>query len=156
MCFDDAVVNLPRCYYRFHGVPRLFYSEYDNSFLERIYSQIHGNGAVKEAYIYFNNTASLPDKIKKFVTNGYNQKLSGDMQVIFKPQWFESLRAGTTHGLWNPYDSHIPLVWFGWSIKAGKTNRETYMTDIAPTVSALLRIQMPNASIGDVIAEVAK
>jgi predicted AlkP superfamily pyrophosphatase or phosphodiesterase len=99
---------------------------------------------------------SLPDKIKKFVTNGYNQKLSGDMQVIFKPQWFESLRAGTTHGLWNPYDSHIPLVWFGWSIKPGKTNRETYMTDIAPTVSALLRIQMPNASIGDVIAEVAK
>jgi uncharacterized protein YecE (DUF72 family) len=57
--FDDAVVNLPRCYYRFHGVPRLFYSEYDNSFLNRIYSQIHGNGALKEAYIYFNNTASM-------------------------------------------------------------------------------------------------
>ena len=61
-----------------------------------------------------------------------------------------------THGLWNPYDAHIPLLWYGWGIKQGKTNRETYMTDIAPTVSALLHIQMPSGCVGKVIEEVIK
>ena len=55
-----------------------------------------------------------------------------------------------------PYDSHIPLVWYGWNIKAGKTNREVYMTDIAPTLAAMLRIQMPGGSVGRVIEEVSK
>jgi phosphopentomutase len=58
--------------------------------------------------------------------------------------------------MWNPYDAHIPLLWYGWGIKAGKTNRETYMTDIAPTLAALLHIQMPGGSIGKVISEVMK
>lgn len=57
--FDDAVINTPLCYYRFHGVPRLFYSEYDEAFLEKIFNQVNQNKKVKSAYIYFNNTASL-------------------------------------------------------------------------------------------------
>lgn len=57
--FDDAVINTPLCYYRFHGVPKLFYSEYDQLFIEKIYSQISESKKVKEAFIYFNNTASL-------------------------------------------------------------------------------------------------
>ncbi len=65
-------------------------------------------------------------------------------------------KKGTTHGLWNPYDAHIPCVFFGWGIKPGKTNRETYMTDIAPTIAALLQIQMPSGSVGKVITELIK
>ena len=90
------------------------------------------------------------------MVNGYNQKMSGDIQFTFRPQWFEGGLRGTTHGSWNPYDSHIPLLWFGWGIKPGKTTREVYMTDIAPTVAAMLEIQMPNATIGQVIDEVRK
>ncbi|MES2882892.1 MAG: alkaline phosphatase family protein, partial [Bacteroidota bacterium] len=97
---------------------------------------------------------ALPEKLKKMLTNSYNQKLSGQVQVIPKPQWFENWRLGTTHGLWNPYDAHIPLVFMGWGIKPGKLNREVYMSDIAPTLGALLKVQMPNASVGDVISEV--
>lgn len=99
-------------------------------------------------------TASLPQQLRSMLVNGYNQKLSGDVQVIFRPQWLETWRTGTTHGLWNPYDAHIPLLWFGWGIRPGKSNREVYMSDIAPTVAALLRIQMPNACIGKVVEEV--
>lgn len=100
------------------------------------------------------NTVSLPADIKMMATNGYNQKLSGDIQFIYKPQYFSGGNKGTTHGSWNPYDSHIPLVWYGWGIKKGKTNRETYMTDISATVSALLHIQMPSGNIGHAIEEV--
>ena len=99
--------------------------------------------------------APVPQKLKNMVVNGYNQKRSGDIQIIFSPQWFDGWQTGTTHGVWNPYDSHIPLLWFGWNIKPGKSFREVYMTDITPTLAALLKIQMPNASIGDVIEEVA-
>ena len=47
-------------------------------------------------------------------------------------------------------------VWFGWGVKPGKSNREVYMTDIAPTIAAMLQIQMPNGSVGKVIEEVIK
>jgi predicted AlkP superfamily pyrophosphatase or phosphodiesterase len=96
----------------------------------------------------------IPADLKTMFTNGYNQKLSGDIQFVHKPGWLDGGNKGTTHGLWNPYDSHIPLLWFGWGIKKGKTNRETYMTDISATLSALLHIQMPNGCIGKVIEEV--
>lgn len=59
IAFDNAVITSPVCYYRFHGVPTLFHSEYAPSFLEKIFQQIHSNKGVKEAFIYFNNTASL-------------------------------------------------------------------------------------------------
>jgi hypothetical protein len=88
------------------------------------------------------------------VENGYSQERSGDIQFIYKPQWFDGLDTGTTHGAWNPYDSHIPLIWFGYNIKPGKLYRHVYMTDIAVTVSALLQIQMANAATGKVISEI--
>jgi uncharacterized protein YecE (DUF72 family) len=56
---EDAVINTSLCYYRFHGVPKLFYSEYDKTFIEKIYEQIKKNKKVTSAFIYFNNTASL-------------------------------------------------------------------------------------------------
>jgi hypothetical protein len=102
------------------------------------------------------HSVALPVNLKDMVINGFNQKLSGDIQFIYKPQYFSGSSKGTTHGSWNPYDSHIPLLWFGWGIKSGKTNRETYMTDISPTLSALLHIQMPSGSVGHVIEEVMK
>lgn len=96
----------------------------------------------------------LTQHVKNVFINGYNQKLSGDILYFYKPQYFEGSNKGTTHGLWNPYDSHIPLLFFGWGVKKGKTNRETYMTDIAATIAALLHIQMPSGCIGKVIEEV--
>ncbi len=98
--------------------------------------------------------AALPQQVATMLTNGYNQKLSGEVQFIYQPGWFEGAERGTTHGSWNPYDSHIPLLWYGWGIRKGKTSREVYMTDIAPTVASLLQLQMPNSSIGKVIGEV--
>ena len=99
----------------------------------------------------------LNAKVREMLANGYNPARSGQIQMILQPQWIEGFeKGGTTHGLWNPYDSHIPLLWYGWGIKPGKTNRELYMTDIAPTLAALLHIQMPNGSVGNVIQEILK
>jgi arylsulfatase A-like enzyme len=103
------------------------------------------------------NTVPLNATIRKMFNNGYYPKRNGDVQIMLKPGYIEGWSStGTTHGLWNPYDTHIPLLWYGWGIKQGKTNRETYMTDIAPTLAALLRIQMPSGSVGQPIPEVLK
>ena len=100
--------------------------------------------------------ASIPEPQKVRMINGYSPGRSGDIQFIFKPGYFDGGTKGTTHGLWNPYDAHIPLLFFGWNIKPGKTYREIYMTDIAATIAALLQIQMPDGCVGKVITEIMK
>ena len=101
-------------------------------------------------------TATLPEAVKTKLVNGFNQKLSGDIQTILKPSRIEGWQTGTSHGYWNPYDTHIPLLWFGWKVKPGRLTQEVYMTDIAPTLAAMLHIQMPNACVGKVIEGVAR
>ena len=98
--------------------------------------------------------ATIAEPVKSRIINSYSPKRSGDLQVFFKAGYMDRDSKGTTHGLWNPYDAHIPLVWMGWGIKSGKTHRETYMTDIAATLAALLNIQMPNGCVGKVITEI--
>jgi predicted AlkP superfamily pyrophosphatase or phosphodiesterase len=103
------------------------------------------------------NEVPLPAAIRKAINNGYYPPRNGEIQLILKPNYIEAWsNTGTTHGLWNPYDSHIPLLWYGWGIRPGKSNKEVYMTDIAPTLAALLHIQMPNGSVGQVITEVLR
>ena len=100
---------------------------------------------------------AVPEPIRKMVINGYNHSRSGCLQIILNPGWFESDRfTGTTHGSWNPYDAHIPLLWYGWHIPKGETNRVVNMTDISATLAAILHIQMPNGCIGKPITEIMK
>lgn len=101
--------------------------------------------------------ASVPEKVKQRIINGYNNKRSGDIQIIMQPNWYEiynhSIKntQGTTHGVWHPYDSHIPLFFMGSNIPARQTHQQVYITDIAATVCAILQIQMPNGCIGNPI-----
>jgi len=107
-------------------------------------------------------SSAIPEELRERIVNGYNMAHSGEIQIILQPAWFtghgsgDGGPTGTTHGSWNPYDNHIPLVFMGWGIKQGSTVRETHMTDIPPTVAALLHIQAPNGSIGQPIPEVIK
>jgi predicted AlkP superfamily pyrophosphatase or phosphodiesterase len=103
------------------------------------------------------NTIPLPEIIRRMLNNAFHPQRNGDVQYILQPNHIEAYSTtGTTHGLWNPYDAHIPLLWYGWGIRKGKTNRATYSTDVAATLAALLRIQEPNGSVGNVITEALK
>ncbi|MDQ3279629.1 MAG: alkaline phosphatase family protein [Bacteroidota bacterium] len=103
--------------------------------------------------------AHLPAELERRLVNGYNQKLSGAISYVLEPGWYSGSRergTGTTHGTWNAYDARIPQLWMGWGIQQGRLNRPVDMTDIAPTLAALLRIQEPNGCIGKPIEEVLK
>lgn len=96
----------------------------------------------------------IPKKVLEMAVNGYHPNRSGDLQVILEPGFYSGYGStGTTHGSWNPYDTRIPLLFYGWGIKKGSSFAPYHMTDIAPTIAALLRIQEPNACIGTPITE---
>lgn len=100
---------------------------------------------------------AVPEPIRTMTINGFNRKRSGSIEIIMEPAWYAGyMRTGTTHGTWNPFDSHIPLLFYGWGIKQGETSRNVNMTDIAATLASLLHIQMPNGCIGQVIEEAKK
>lgn len=103
-------------------------------------------------------SASIPSLIKERIINGYNQKRSGVITYVLDPQMYSAnpRATGTTHGSWNPYDARIPNVWFGWGVNQGKSVEPANMTDIAPTLAALLHIQEPNGNIGKPIKEIIK
>ena len=104
--------------------------------------------------------AGVPDLIRYRALMGYHPRRSGDIIVVPEAGWYEfgkwSSPVGTTHGEWNPYDAHIPLLFFGWQVEHGSTSREVHITDIAPTVTQMLHIQQPNACVGEAITEVTK
>ena len=103
------------------------------------------------------NNKTIAEPLKWMITNGYNAKRSGDLQYILQPRMLAGYtKTGTGHGAFYPYDSHIPLVWMGWGIRAGKTNTVTYMNDIAPTIAALLHIQMPGGCTGKPITAITE
>jgi predicted AlkP superfamily pyrophosphatase or phosphodiesterase len=106
------------------------------------------------------NTWSVPDVIRSRALLGYHPQRSGDLLLVLEAGFYEfgkwSSPIGTTHSAWNPYDAHIPLLFYGWKVEHGSTSREVHITDIAPTITQMLHIQQPNACIGEAIGEVVK
>ncbi|WP_294248938.1 alkaline phosphatase PafA [uncultured Chryseobacterium sp.] len=99
--------------------------------------------------------ATIPEPIKQRIINGINRQRSGDIQLISHDSMLPPYaKTGTTHSVWNSYDAHIPLIFMGWGIKHGESDKPYFMTDIAPTVSSLLKIQFPSGNIGNPISEV--
>ena len=105
-------------------------------------------------------TSSMPERLINMATMGYHPRRSGDILLIAEPGYYEygewSSPIGTTHGSWNPYDAHIPLLFYGWHVSQGATSREVHINDIAPTICQMLHIQQPNACSGEAIIEMVK
>lgn len=97
---------------------------------------------------------NMPASVRERFALGMHPKLSGDVIVVLRSGYFGGYRTGTTHGAWYPYDAHIPMVFMGWGVRPGYTNRRTWMTDIAPTVAALLKIEPPSGTIGLAVTEI--
>ncbi len=70
-------------------------------------------------------TESIPEDVKMRIVNGYNRERSGGVAIVLKPNYYAHGMEGIDHGEWNPYDTHIPLVFMGWGIQHGATNRQT-------------------------------
>ncbi len=92
--------------------------------------------------------------IEELLQNGYNQKRSGDVIFVMQTAIISYGKTGSTHGTGYNFDTHVPLLFFGGKITHGATYQRTNITDIAPTMSALLGIEFPNGTTGTVIEKV--
>jgi predicted AlkP superfamily pyrophosphatase or phosphodiesterase len=110
---------------------------------------------IKKAYTATTmQTRYFKEGVEKMLQNGYNQKLSGDVLFTLESGVISYEPKGTTHGSGFNYDTHVPLLFYGNGIQPGKTYARTSVTDIAPTISALLGIAFPSGTTGTVIEEV--
>jgi arylsulfatase A-like enzyme len=85
--------------------------------------------------------------------NGYNPKRSGDIAVVFEPNYLAGGHSGTTHFSPYRYDTHVPVLFMGPSIKAGHYDAIIQPNDIAPTLATMLDLQTPSGSSGRVLTE---
>nr|WP_255637478.1 alkaline phosphatase PafA [Dyadobacter sp. NIV53] len=88
--------------------------------------------------------------------NNVNPKRSGDIQIITQPGWFYGTSTGTSHGTPYNYDTQVPFVLFGWGINKGETLKRTSVSDIAPTIAALLHILPGSGNIGNAVEDALK
>jgi len=101
-------------------------------------------------------TNNYTKNIKNLLQNAYHTKESGDVLVVMDPGWQTGGSKGTGHGNSWTYDTHVPILFYGWGIKKGNSVREIHITDIAPSVSMLLNMRLPNGATGTPILEIFK
>ncbi|MDI1355959.1 MAG: alkaline phosphatase family protein [bacterium] len=82
---------------------------------------------------------------RALLQNGYNHKLSGNVCFMFEPGWMDHGEKGTTHGSGYNYDTHVPLLFYGFGIKKGESTHYTTITQIAPSICELLHLNQPSA-----------
>ncbi len=94
------------------------------------------------------------------IRRGIHPRRSGDIIFQLDPAWHADdllfSKGGTTHGSPYAYDTHVPLLWYGWNVQPGITYSPINIVDIAPTLAAMLRIMEPNGNTGTVIQELLK
>ncbi|MEI8225181.1 MAG: alkaline phosphatase family protein [Bacteroidota bacterium] len=90
----------------------------------------------------------------KRIINNFNPQRSGDVIVTLNPGWVE--KEGdyvANHNSPYEYDSHVPLIWYGWTVNRSTVTRQVNMTDIAATLSSLCKVPYPNACTGELLFE---
>lgn len=99
-------------------------------------------------------TSNHNNDILNKISNGYSLKESGDLVLVFNPGYVEYSGLGTTHGSPYNYDTHVPLIFYGNNIKHGQSFTNKDITQIAATLSFILKTPMPNCANPNVLEEI--
>jgi predicted AlkP superfamily pyrophosphatase or phosphodiesterase len=97
--------------------------------------------------------ATGEDYYLNFIFKGYDPQQNGDIVVLNKTGYVEYQETGTTHGTPNSYDTNVPLLFYGWHVPQGESYKKEYITEIAPTLSKMLKIPFPNGTESEVLEE---
>jgi predicted AlkP superfamily pyrophosphatase or phosphodiesterase len=117
-----------------------------------------------KTYDFINSAYSLDELIslskltnyQELIKNGYHPERSGDVVFVLKPNVIIYGDRGTTHGSGYDYDTHVPLIFYGKGINKGETSIRTEITDIAPTINALLGLESSETYSGKILDFVIK
>ncbi len=98
---------------------------------------------------------AYPSGIRNMIQQGFMPMRSGDVCFVLRPNYTASypgmVKQGTDHGAPWTYDTHVPVILFGKGVQPGEVLDHTSITDIVPTMSALIGMALPDAATGVVV-----
>ena len=102
---------------------------------------------------------NLPDTpLINSVLRNYNPNRSGDIFVVHQAHCFindfDGLKVACTHGSPWSYDTFVPVIFAGGTLKAQRIYRSIEPLGIAPTLSAIVGAKAPSGSRAAPLAEV--
>jgi predicted AlkP superfamily pyrophosphatase or phosphodiesterase len=104
--------------------------------------------------------AVVDSYLTRAIANNYHPKRSGNIYVVFDPGWFindlDGLSAAAVHGSPWPYDTFVPIIFAGHSIKPQSVSRRVQTVDIALTLSNIIGAKPPSGASGNVLLEVVE
>jgi len=96
--------------------------------------------------------AVLNDYSGRLVLNGYYAPRGADVEFLLDPYWLNTT-THASHGTTFDYDTHVPVIFMGTGIRAGRYDQSIFVNDIAPTLANILHVETPSGSVGRVLAE---
>ncbi|KII75288.1 alkaline phosphatase family protein [Vibrio renipiscarius] len=97
-------------------------------------------------------------RVMQLVKNNYHPQRSGDVYLVFNPRTYindmDGLTIASTHGSPWRYDTHVPVIFAGFTLEPKIVSRAIAPYDIAPSLSSLLGITLPSGATGEVLKEV--
>jgi predicted AlkP superfamily pyrophosphatase or phosphodiesterase len=108
-----------------------------------------------------NGRISPGDDVGRRVLHGFYPQRSGDVIIVFEPYTIlfdlpddpTDPLSSATHGSPYSYDTHVPLIIMGRSLKPGRYIQAATPADLAPTLAQVLNVQAPSCSVGRVLTE---
>jgi hypothetical protein len=92
------------------------------------------------------------DQVGRRVINGFCARRAPDVEVLLEPYWIFG-NSVTTHSTTFSYDAHVPVIFMGPGIRAGRYDASVAVNDIAPTLATMLDVETPSGSVGRVLTE---
>lgn len=98
------------------------------------------------------NGAVLGDQVGRRAMNGFYARRGPDVEVLLEPYWIFG-KSVATHSTTFSYDAHVPVIFMGQGIRAGRYDASVAVNDIAPTLATMLDVETPSGSVGRVLSE---
>ncbi|EGQ8086054.1 TPA: alkaline phosphatase family protein [Vibrio vulnificus] len=106
------------------------------------------------------NNRVVDSRITQLIKNNYHPQRSGDIYLVFGARSYindmDGLTIASTHGSPWRYDTHVPVIFASYDVKAQRVSRAITPYDVAPTLSNKLGITQPSGATGQVLSEVMK
>ena len=111
-------------------------------------------GVANAVTAYNLQSSNFTNGIFEKFQNSFNQRRSGDVIINLEPGWVERSKNITSANSPYNYDTHVPLMWYGWKMKRKQVLTPVDMSDVAPTISTLMGIGWPSGATGKPIREI--
>lgn len=87
----------------------------------------------------------------KNVENIFYPGQSGDIFITLEPGWIEVMNDEFHPGIPCNSNIRVPMIFYGWKVAREKINAKASPLDIAPTLSDVFGITLPNESSGELL-----